>query len=92
MSSKSQYRKQNRRKSLRRMQILTRRIEDLSVGVPKYVLDTMQIEAVAWSIPEWVKLGPSQPSEAEVIDLLERSAEAQLDRLQAYWKEVAQNV
>lgn len=92
MSSKSQYRKQNRRKSLRRMQILTRRIGYLSEGVPECVLDAMQLEAVAWSIPEWVKLGPSQPTEVQLANLMERSFEAQVQRLQAYWKVAGRHV
>lgn len=71
---------------------LIRQIESLSVGVPEYVLDAMQLEAVAWSIPEWVKLGPSEPSDAQITDLMERSAEVQIQRLEAYWKGVGRHV
>lgn len=71
---------------------LARRIETLSLGVPPEVLDAMQLQAVAWSIPEWAKLGPSQPSEAQVTDLMNRSFEAQIQRLEAYWKGVGRHV
>ncbi len=71
---------------------LTRRIEFLSQGVPQDVLDTMQLQAVAWSIPEWVKFGPKQPSKAQVNDLMRRSFKAQIRRLEDYWKGVGRNV
>jgi hypothetical protein len=74
------------------MQMLMRRIGYLSVGVPQYVLDAMQLEGAAWSVHEWVKLGPSQPTEVQLANMMERSAEAQLDRLQAYWKEAGRHV
>jgi hypothetical protein len=92
MSTKSQYRKQNRLKSIKRMQMLMRRIGYLSAGVPQYVLDAMQLESVAWSVHEWVKLGPSQPTEVQLANMMERSAEAQLERLKAYWKEAGRHV
>jgi len=40
---------------------LARRIEILSQGVPEEAQRAMQMQAVAWSIPEWMKLGPSWP-------------------------------
>jgi len=63
---------------------LTKRIEDLSQGVPQDVLDEMQLQGVAWSIPEWAKLGPEEPSQAKIADLYNRSFEAQIQRLTAY--------
>jgi hypothetical protein len=74
------------------MQMLMRRIGYLSAGVPQYVLDAMQLESVAWSVHEWVKLGPSQPTEVQLANMMERSAEAQLERLKAYWTGVSNNV
>jgi len=71
---------------------LIQQIEFVSAGVPLEVLSAMQLQVVAWSIPEWVKLGPSQPSDEQITDLMERSLEAQLERLQAYWKEASRNV
>mgnify|MGYP007062902160 CR=1 FL=1 len=81
-----------RRKSGGLDPVLTKRIEDLSQGVPQAVLDSMELRAVAWSIPEWVKLGPKQPSESQVNNLMNRSFEAQIKRLENYWKEVGRNV
>lgn len=90
--AKSQYRKQSRRKSTKRMRTLLRRVEVLSKGVPPSALDALQLQAVAWSIPAWIALGPSQPTEGKVTDLLERSFCAQIERLEAYWKGVGRNV
>ena len=71
---------------------LARRIEILSQGVPEEAQRAMQMQAVAWSIPEWMKLGPSQPSKAQVTDLMNRSAEAQIQRLEAFWRGVGRDV
>lgn len=71
---------------------LIQQIEFLSAGVPLDVLSAMQMQAVAWSIPEWIKLGPSQPTKAQMSDLIDRSAEAQIQRLKAYWKGVGRDV
>ncbi len=86
MSAKAQHKKQAERDCIKRMRRLTRRLERLSEGVPQEVLDEMQFEALLWSGPEWVKLGPGQPSEAQMSTMLEKSFEAQIQRLQAYWK------
>lgn len=92
IKAKSQYRKQTQRESTKRMRILMRRIEVLSEGVPPSALDEMQLQAVAWSIPECVKLGPEEPSQAKIVDLFNRSFEAQIKRLESYYKEVGRNV
>lgn len=84
--AKAQRKKQTERACIKRMRRLTRRLEKLSEGVPQEVLDEMQFEALLWSGPEWVKLGPGQPSEAQMSTMLEKSFKAQIQRLQAYWK------
>ena len=90
--AKAQRKKQTERDSTKSMRKLTRRIERLSAGVPQEVLDEMQFEALLWAGPEWVKLGPGQPSEAQVSTLFEKSFEAQIKRLEAYWKGNGRNV
>ncbi len=92
MSAKAQHKKQAERDCIKRMRRLTRRLERLSEGVPQEVLDEMQFEALLWSGPEWVKLGPGQPSEAQVLTLFEKSFEAQIKRLEAYWERVGRDV
>lgn len=84
--------KQLRRKSKGFDPALASRIEALSQGVPQDVLDEMQLQGVAWSIPEWAKLGPAEPSKARIVDLFNRSFEAQIARLEAYWKGVGRDV
>jgi hypothetical protein len=84
--------KQLRRKSGGLDPALASRIEALSQGVPQDVLDEMQLQGVAWAIPEWAKLGPEEPSQAKIADLYNRSFEAQIQRLTAYWKGVGRNV
>ncbi|MFP6839482.1 MAG: hypothetical protein VB962_07860 [Pseudohongiellaceae bacterium] len=92
MSIKAQRQKQTERDCIKRMRRLTRRLERLSGGVPQTVLEAMQVEGVWWSIPEWVKLGPGQPSEAQMSTMLEKSFEAQIQRLEAYWKRTGRDV
>ena len=92
MSAKAQRKKQTERDSTKSMRKLTQRIERLSAGVPQEVLDEMQFEALLWSGPEWVKLGPGQPSEAQVSTLFEKSFEAQIQRLETYWERVGRDV
>ena len=74
------------------MRRLTRSIDRLSEGVPQNVLDAMQTEGVLWAGPEWLKLGPSEPSQEQINDLMNRSLEAQIQRLEAYWKSVGRDV
>ncbi len=92
MSAKAQRKKQTERDSTKSMRKLTQRIERLSAGVPQEVLDEMQFEALLWSCPEWIKLGPGQPSEAQMSTMLEKSFEAHIRRLDAYWKRTGRNV
>jgi hypothetical protein len=92
MSAKAQHKKQAERDCIKRMRRLTRSIDRLSEGVPQTVLEAMQVEGVLWAGPEWVKLGPGQPSEAQVLTLFEKSFEAQIKRLEAYWKGNGRNV
>jgi hypothetical protein len=92
MSAKAQCKKQTECDCIKRMRKLTQRIELLSAGVPQEVLDEMQFEALLWSGPEWVKLGPGQPSEAQVSTLFEKSFEAQIQRLETYWERVGRDV
>lgn len=92
IKARNKRQKHQQKDSVKRGRKLVRRLELLSENVPETILSAMQLQAVAWSIPEWVKLGPSQPSKAQVTDLLERSVEAQIDRLAAYWKGVGRNV
>ena len=92
MSAKAQHKKQAERDCIKRMRRLIRSIDRLSEGVPQTVLEAMQVEGVLWAGPEWVKLGPGQPSEAQVLTLFEKSFEAQIKRLEAYWKRNARNV
>lgn len=84
--------KQLRRKSGGLDPALASRIEALSQGVPQDVLDEMQLQGVAWAIPEWAKLGPEEPSQEKIVDLFNRSFKAQIKRLESYWKEVGRNV
>jgi hypothetical protein len=90
--AKAQRKKQTERDSIKRMRRLTRSIESLSEGVPQKVLDAMQIEGVLWAGPEWLKLGSGQPSEAQMSTMLEKSLEAQIKRLEAYWERGSRNV
>lgn len=92
IKAKNKRLKQLRRKSGGLDPALASRIEALSQGVPKEVLDEMQLQGVAWSILECAKLGPEGPSEAKVIDLFNRSFEAQIKRLEAYWNGVGRDV
>jgi len=92
MSAKAQHKKQAERDCIKRMRRLTRSIERLSKEVPQKVLDEMQFEALLWSGPEWVKLGPGQPSEAQMSTMLEKSFEAHIRRLDAYWKRTGRDV
>lgn len=92
IKAKNKRLKQLRRKSGGLDPALASRIEALSQDVPQDVLDEMQLQAVAWSIPEWAKLGASNPSKAELADLMNRSFEAQIKMLENYWKEVGRNV
>ena len=92
MSAKAQHKKQAERDCIKRMRRLIRSIDRLSEGVPQTVLEAMQVEGVLWAGPEWVKLGPGQPSEAQVLTLFEKSFEAQIKRLEAYWKGNGRNV
>lgn len=92
MSAKAQHKKQAERDCIKRMRRLIRSIDRLSEGVPQTVLEAMQVEGVLWAGPEWVKLGPGQPSEAQVSTLFEKSFEAQIKRLEAYWKGNGRNV
>ena len=90
--AKAQRKKQTERDSIKRMCKLTQNIERLSKEVPQKVLDEMQFEALLWAGPEWIKLGPGQPSEAQVSTLFEKSFEAQIQRLEAYWRGVGRDV
>jgi hypothetical protein len=90
--AKAQRKKQTERDSIKRMRRLTRSIERLSEGVPQTVLDAMQIEGILWAGPEWLKLGPSQPSDAQMSTMLEKSFEAQIERLEAYWERSGRDV
>lgn len=92
MNAKAQRKKQAERDCIKRLRRQTRSIERLSAGVPQNVLDAMQIEDVFWSIPEWVKLGPDHPSEAQLSTMLERSFEAQIKKLEAYWERSGRDV
>lgn len=84
--------KQLRRKSGGLDPALAYRVEILSRGVPQDVLDEMQIQGVVWAASEWLKLGPKEPSQAKLADLYNRSFEAQIERLEAYWKGVGRDV
>ncbi len=90
--AKAQRKKQTERDSIKRMCKLTQNIERLSKEVPQKVLDEMQFEALLWAGPEMVKLGPGQPSEAQVSTLFEKSFEAQIQRLETYWERVGRDV
>jgi hypothetical protein len=90
--AKAQRKKQAERDCIKRMRRLTRSIERLSEGVPHPVLDAMQIEGVLWAGTEWAKLGPDQPSEAQMSTMLEKSFEAHIKRLEAYWERGSRNV
>ena len=90
--AKAQRKKQTERDGIKRMRRLTRSIERLSEGVPQTALDAMQIAGVLWAGPEWLKLGPSEPSEAQISDLMNRSLEAQIQRLETYWERVDRDV
>ena len=92
IKAKNKRLKQLRRKSGGLDRALAYRVEVLSRGVPQDVLDEMQLQGVVWAASEWVKLGPREPSQAKLADLYNRSFEAQIERLEAYWKEVGQNV
>jgi hypothetical protein len=92
VKAKAQRKKQTERDCIKRMRRLTRSIERLSEGVPQTALDAMQIAGVLWAGPEWLKLGPSEPSEAQISDLMNRSFEAQIQRLETYWKSVGRDV
>ncbi len=92
MSAKAQHKKQAERDCIKRMRRLIRSIDRLSEGVPQTVLEAMQVEGVLWAGPEWVKLGPGQPSEAQMSTMLEKSFEAQIQRLEAYWKRTGRDV
>jgi len=92
IKAKAQRKKQTERDGIKRMRRLTRSIERLSKEVPQKVLEEMQFEALLWSGPEWVKLGPGQPSEAQVSTLFEKSFEAQIQRLETYWERVGRDV
>ena len=90
--AKAQRKKQTERDCIKRMRRLTRSIDRLSEGVTQNVLDAMQTEGVLWAGPEWLKLGPSEPSQEQINDLMNRSLEAQIQRLEAYWKSVGRDV
>ena len=92
VKAKAQRKKQTERDGIKRMRRLTRSIERLSEGVPQTALDAMQIAGVLWAGPEWLKLGPSEPSEAQITDLMNRSLEAQIQRLETYWERVDRDV
>jgi hypothetical protein len=92
IKAKAQRKKQTERDGIKRMRRLTRSIERLSEGVPQTALDAMQIAGVLWAGPEWLKLGPSEPSEAQITDLMNRSLEAQIQRLETYWERVDRDV
>ncbi len=92
MSAKAQHKKKSDRDFIKRMRMLTRRLERLSEGVPQEVLEAMQVEGVLWAGPEWIKLGPGQPSEAQMSTMLEKSFEAHIRRLDAYWKRTERDV
>ena len=92
VKAKAQRKKQTERDGIKRMRRLTRSIERLSEGVPQTALDAMQIAGVLWAGPEWLKLGPSEPSEAQISDLMNRAFEAQIQRLETYWKSVGRDV
>ena len=92
VKAKAQRKKQTERGGIKRMRRLTRSIERLSEGVPQTALDAMQIAGVLWAGPEWLKLGPSEPSEAQISDLMNRSFEAQIQMLETYWKSVGRDV
>ena len=92
MSAKAQHKKQAERDCIKRMRRLIRSIDRLSEGVPQTVLEAMQVEGVLWAGPEWVKLGPGQPSEAQLSTMLERSFEAQIKKLEAYWERSGRDV
>jgi hypothetical protein len=90
--AKAQHKKQTERDCIKRMRRLTRSIERLSEGVPQTALDAMQIAGILWAGPEWLKLGPSEPSEAQISDLMNCSFEAQIKRLEAYWERSGRGV
>ena len=92
IKAKAQRKKQTERDGIKRMRRLTRSIERLSEGVPQTALDAMQIAGVLWAGPEWLKLGPSEPSEAQISDLMNCSFEAQIKRLEAYWERSGRGV
>ena len=92
VKAKAQRKKQTERDGIKRMRRLTRSIERLSEGVPQTALDAMQIAGVLWAGPEWLKLGPSEPSQEQINDLMNRSLEAQIQRLETYWKSVGRDV
>ena len=92
IKARNKRQKHQQKDSVKRGRKLVRRLELLSENVPETILSAMQMQAVAWSIPEWIKLGPSQPTKAQVSDLIDRSAEAQIQRLEDYWNGVGRNV
>ena len=90
--AKAQHKKQAERDSIKSMRRLARSIERLSKEVPQKVLDEMQFEALLWAGPEWLELGPDQPSEAQMSTMLEKSLKAQVKRLEAYWERSGRDV
>lgn len=89
--AKAQRHKQTKRDSIKRMREQARYLERLSEGVPQEVLDDMQFEALLSSGPQLINLG-AEPSEAQISALFEKSFEAQIKRLEAYWKGSDRNV
>ena len=73
---------------INKMRCLTRRIEELSEHAPSGLLPEIQLEVLIRTAPYYAEMGLEEPSQAQLIELMNRSFELSVEMLEEYWLDV----